>query len=170
MSLSIEFIQARQILDSRGNPTVEVDVILESGIIGRAAVPSGASTGEHEACELRDDDKKKYLGRGVTKAVDNVNSRIAPELIGLDPRDPPHPERGGWAHGVAWAGRYVFVANWKRGLAVVDVADAHAPRVVAERATSGTSLGVAAVPEADSSFTVYLADGEAGLRVLVFRP
>src|SRR2546421_9393197 len=87
MSLSIEFTQARQILDSRGNPTVEVDVILESGVIGRAAVPSGASTGEHEACELRDDDKKKYLGKGVTKAVDNVNSRIAPELIGLDPRD-----------------------------------------------------------------------------------
>jgi enolase len=87
MSASIEFIQARQILDSRGNPTVEVDVVLESGIIGRAAVPSGASTGEHEAVELRDDDKKKYLGKGVSKAVENVNSKIAPELIGLDPRD-----------------------------------------------------------------------------------
>ena len=87
MSVSIEFIQARQILDSRGNPTVEVDVILEDGIVGRAAVPSGASTGEHEAVELRDDDKKKYLGKGVLKAVDNVNSKIAPELIGLDPRD-----------------------------------------------------------------------------------
>jgi enolase len=87
MSVSIEFIQARQILDSRGNPTVEVDVILEDGTVGRAAVPSGASTGEHEAVELRDDDKKKYLGKGVLKAVDNVNSKIAPELIGLDPRD-----------------------------------------------------------------------------------
>src|SRR5438874_11019856 len=87
MSLNIEFIQARQILDSRGNPTVEVDVALEDGTIGRAAVPSGASTGEHEACELRDDDKKKYGGKGVLKAVDNVNSKITPELIGLDPRD-----------------------------------------------------------------------------------
>src|SRR6476469_2646409 len=87
MSLNIEFIQGRQILDSRGNPTVEVDVILEDGTLGRAAVPSGASTGEHEAVELRDDDKKKYVGKGVTKAVENVNSKIAPELIGLDPRD-----------------------------------------------------------------------------------
>src|SRR4051812_5524828 len=87
MSISIEFIQARQILDSRGNPTVEVDVILEDGTLGRAAVPSGASTGEHEAVELRDDDKKKYLGKGVLKAVENVNTKIAPELIGLDPRD-----------------------------------------------------------------------------------
>src|SRR5881227_1519001 len=87
MSLAIEFIQGRQILDSRGNPTVEVDVILEGGTLGRAAVPSGASTGEHEAVELRDDDKKKFLGKSVMKAVDNVNSKIAPELIGLDPRD-----------------------------------------------------------------------------------
>ena len=87
MSLSIEFVQARQILDSRGNPTVEVDIILEDGTLGRAAVPSGASTGEHEACELRDDDKKVYVGKGVTKAVENVNTKIAPELIGLDPRD-----------------------------------------------------------------------------------
>jgi enolase len=87
MSISIEFIQGRQILDSRGNPTVEVDVILEDGTVGRAAVPSGASTGEHEAVELRDDDKKMYVGKGVTKAVENVNTKIAPELIGLDPRD-----------------------------------------------------------------------------------
>jgi enolase len=87
MSISIEFIQGRQILDSRGNPTIEVDVILEDGTLGRAAVPSGASTGEHEAVELRDDDKKVYVGKGVLKAVDNVNTKIAPELIGLDPRD-----------------------------------------------------------------------------------
>ena len=87
MSFSIEYIQARQILDSRGNPTVEVDVILEDGTLGRAAVPSGASTGEHEACELRDDDKKKYLGKGVMKAVDNVNDIIAQEIVGLDPRE-----------------------------------------------------------------------------------
>jgi len=87
MGMSIEYIQGRQILDSRGNPTVEVDVILEDGTSGRAAVPSGASTGEHEACELRDDDKKKYVGKSVYKAVDNVNTKIAPELIGLDPTD-----------------------------------------------------------------------------------
>jgi enolase len=87
MSVSIELVQGRQILDSRGNPTVEVDVLLEDGTLGRAAVPSGASTGEHEAVELRDDDKKTYVGKGVLKAVENVNSTIAPELIGLDPRD-----------------------------------------------------------------------------------
>jgi enolase len=87
MSMNIEFIQARQVLDSRGNPTVEVDVILEDGTLGRAAVPSGASTGEHEACELRDEDKKVYVGKGVLKAVENVNSKIAPELIGQDPRN-----------------------------------------------------------------------------------
>src|SRR5258706_13925285 len=87
MAITIEFIQARQILDSRGNPTVEVDVLLENGARGRAAVPSGASTGEHEAVELRDDDKKKFAGKSVMKAVDNVNTKIAPELIGSDPRD-----------------------------------------------------------------------------------
>lgn len=82
MSL-IESIHARQILDSRGNPTVEVDVMTESGAFGRAAVPSGASTGTHEAIELRDGDKSRYLGKGVLKAVDNVNNKIAAELVGL---------------------------------------------------------------------------------------
>ncbi|MCL2844783.1 MAG: phosphopyruvate hydratase [Chitinivibrionia bacterium] len=79
----IEDIFAREILDSRGNPTIEVDVTLESGVRGRAAVPSGASTGENEALELRDGDKSRYLGKGVLKAVENVNEVIAPELIGL---------------------------------------------------------------------------------------
>ncbi len=83
----IEYINAQEILDSRGNPTIEVEVILMSGIVGRAAVPSGASTGEHEAVELRDGDKKRYLGKGVLKAVANVNERIAPELEGLDAMD-----------------------------------------------------------------------------------
>ncbi|MFT4738742.1 MAG: enolase, partial [Paraglaciecola sp.] len=78
----IESVYARQILDSRGNPTVEVDVITENGILGRAAVPSGASTGEHEAVELRDGDKSRFLGKGVLKAVENVNDLIAPEIIG----------------------------------------------------------------------------------------
>ena len=80
-------IQAREILDSRGNPTVEVDVILSGGAMGRAAVPSGASTGEHEALELRDGDKKRYLGKGVAKAVANVTGKILPELQGLDAFD-----------------------------------------------------------------------------------
>ena len=83
MSYIIE-VHARQILDSRGNPTVEVDVITDDGAMGRAAVPSGASTGIHEAAELRDNDKKKYLGRGVLKAVKNVNTSIADALIGFD--------------------------------------------------------------------------------------
>jgi enolase len=82
MSL-IEAIHARQILDSRGNPTVEVDVFTETGAFGRAAVPSGASTGTHEAVELRDGDKKVYVGKGVLKAVDNVNTKIASEVVGL---------------------------------------------------------------------------------------
>jgi enolase len=79
----IESVFARQIMDSRGNPTVEVEVITEDGYIGRAAVPSGASTGEHEAVELRDGDKSRYMGKGVQKAVDNVNDIIAPEIEGL---------------------------------------------------------------------------------------
>ena len=80
-------IQAREILDSRGNPTVEVDVTLAGGAVGRAAVPSGASTGEHEALELRDGDKKRYLGKGVSKAVKNVTEKILPALRGVDALD-----------------------------------------------------------------------------------
>jgi enolase len=80
-------VLAREIMDSRGNPTVEVDVLLEDGTIGRAAVPSGASTGAYEAVELRDNDKSRYMGKGVLKAVENVNNTIAPELIGMDALD-----------------------------------------------------------------------------------
>ena len=83
----ISEIFARQILDSRGNPTVEVDVLTDEGALGRAAVPSGASTGVHEAVELRDGDKKKFGGKGVLKAVKNVNEIIAPELLGYDVAD-----------------------------------------------------------------------------------
>jgi len=86
MSAIVDIV-AREILDSRGNPTVEVDVLLASGALGRAAVPSGASTGEHEALELRDADKKRYLGRGVSKAVKNVTSKILPVLEGVDALD-----------------------------------------------------------------------------------
>ena len=83
----IAMIHAREVLDSRGNPTVEAEVLLESGVSARAMVPSGASTGEHEAVELRDGDAKRFLGKGVTKAVENVKNRLAPELVGLDASD-----------------------------------------------------------------------------------
>ena len=83
----IEHVQALEILDSRGNPTIEVEVVLADGSLGKAAVPSGASTGAYEAVELRDGDKNRYLGKGVLKAVDNVNDIIAPELIGYDAID-----------------------------------------------------------------------------------
>jgi enolase len=87
MNTSIASITAREIIDSRGNPTIEVDVRLASGALGRAAVPSGASTGEHEAIELRDGDKKRYGGKGVQKAVGNVKAKIAPALVGFDALD-----------------------------------------------------------------------------------
>ncbi len=93
MNLEITNVKAREILDSRGNPTVEVDVLLNDGTLGRAAVPSGASTGENEAVELRDGDAKRYLGKGTSKAVSNVNTKIAPEIIELDPRDQEHIDR-----------------------------------------------------------------------------
>src|SRR5215475_13248473 len=82
--MRIQTIKAREVLDSRGNPTVEVDCILENGVSGRSIVPSGASTGEHEALELRDGDKKRYLGKGVLRAVGNVNDIIAPAARGQD--------------------------------------------------------------------------------------
>ena len=86
-NLEIVDVRAREIMDSRGNPTVEVEVVLDDGVMGRAAVPSGASTGVHEACELRDGDKSRYLGKGVLKAVENVNGEIAEALIGLNALD-----------------------------------------------------------------------------------
>ena len=87
MSTKITRVHARQVIDSRGNPTVEADVALTSGAVGRAAVPSGASTGEHEALELRDGDKSRYLGKGVLKAVANANGEIAKAVTGLDAGD-----------------------------------------------------------------------------------
>ena len=83
----IESINAREIIDSRGNPTLEVEIVLEDGSFGHAAVPSGASTGAHEALELRDGDKGRYLGKGVLKAVENVNEIIAPQLAGEDAQE-----------------------------------------------------------------------------------
>src|SRR5512136_3082759 len=84
MSTTIMEVLGREILDSRGNPTVEVEVWLESDVMGRAAVPSGASTGVHEALELRDGDKARYLGKGVLQAVEHVNNEIADALFGMD--------------------------------------------------------------------------------------
>ncbi|MBQ9182546.1 MAG: phosphopyruvate hydratase [Neisseriaceae bacterium] len=92
MSAIIDIL-AREILDSRGNPTVECDVLLESGVMGRAAVPSGASTGEKEALELRDGDKQRYLGKGVLKAVENINNQIADAVIGLDANEQAEIDR-----------------------------------------------------------------------------
>ena len=82
--LTIIDVVGREILDSRGNPTVEVEIYTAGGAVGRAMVPSGASTGEHEALELRDGDKERYLGKGVLKAVDNINEIIGPELVDLE--------------------------------------------------------------------------------------
>src|ERR1044072_2815430 len=84
---TIHGLKAREILDSRGNPTIEVECLLDSGEMGRAAVPSGASTGEHEALELRDGDKTRYRGKGVRRAVMNVETEIAPRLLGREPFD-----------------------------------------------------------------------------------
>ena len=92
-SFEIVDVTAREILDSRGNPTVEVEVTLDDGTVGRAAVPSGASTGIHEACELRDGDKSRYLGKGVEKAVENANTEIAEALVGLNALDQPTIDR-----------------------------------------------------------------------------
>ena len=91
MKSMIEIVDVigREILDSRGNPTVEVEVTLDDGVVGRAAVPSGASTGIYEACELRDGDKSRYLGKGVEKAVTNVNTEIAEALVGMNVLDQP---------------------------------------------------------------------------------
>jgi len=90
---SIQTVTARQILDSRGNPTVEVDVTTDEGVLGRAAVPSGASTGEYEAVELRDEDPDRFRGKGVTKAVNNVNATVAPELEGMNVLEQVHLDR-----------------------------------------------------------------------------
>ena len=100
MSTKITAVHGREIIDSRGNPTVEADVRLEGGAFGRGAVPSGASTGEHEAIELRDGDKSRYLGKGVLKAVGHINGAIAKAVVGMDASDQnatrsPH-DRSGW--------------------------------------------------------------------------
>jgi hypothetical protein len=108
---------------------------------------------------------------GLSLARVDAAGRVVPvghNGLGLDPAATPHPEKGGWAHGVAWSGRYLFVANWKEGLIVVDAADPRQPQVLLTRHTSGTALGVAAERQPDGTILVFLADGEAGLRVFRF--
>jgi hypothetical protein len=95
--------------------------------------------------------------------------RMGRNRLGLNPAGQPHPESGGWAHSVAWCGRYIFVANWKRGLAVLDAADLSDPRVVREIPTNGTALGVKTEQQPDGSWLIFLADGEAGLKVYRFQ-
>jgi enolase len=118
-------IRAREVLDSRGNPTVEADVILESGALGRAIVPSGASTGEHEAVELRDGDKSHYMGKGVLQAVENVETVIAPELEGMDAANQRlidqtmialdgTPNKASWAPMPSSPSRWPPRAPWRR--------------------------------------------------------
>lgn len=114
---TIRSIHAREILDSRGNPTLEAEVILEDGSFGRAAVPSGASTGTKEAVELRDGDKTRYLGKGVRKAVDNVNTTIAAALKGFEATDQAGLDRrlidlDGTENKVGWAPTHCWVFRW----------------------------------------------------------
>jgi hypothetical protein len=112
-----------------------------------------------------------HAGMSVV-AVDRSGhpARIGHNGLGLNPPDPPHPEIGGWAHGVAWAGDYIFVANWKSGLVVLDARDPSRPEIVLRHPTVGTSLAVAAEAQPDGGFAVFLADGESGLRILRFKP
>ncbi len=103
MKIRIDTIDALEILDSRGNPTVWVNVHLDNGIVGTAAVPSGASTGAHEAVELRDGDKSRYGGKGVRQAVENIEKILAPGLKGMDPRRQAEIDDPGWAPTPCWA-------------------------------------------------------------------
>jgi enolase len=143
---AIQSVNAREILDSRGNPTVEVDVVLADGTLGRAAVPSGASTGAHEAVELRDGDKKRYLGKGTLKAVENVNKHIAPVLAGMNAFDQVAADAAMLkADGTPNKGK--FGAN---GILGASMAVAHAAAKAAGlplyRYVGGTSANVLPVP------------------------
>ena len=142
MSL-IEHIHARQILDSRGNPTVEVDVITTNGVLGRAAVPSGASTGKHEAVELRDGDKSVYMGKGVLKAVENVNDIIASELVGFS----------------------VFDQNLLDKI-MIEVDGTHNKAKLGANAILGTSLAIAKAAAEESGQSLYRYIGGVNANVL----
>jgi enolase 1/2/3 len=141
--MKIAKVHAREILDSRGNPTVEVDVILKDGTRGRAAVPSGASTGEYEAVELRDGQAKRYLGKGVTRAVDHVNQAIAKKLIGRDPRAQADIDR-----------------------LMIDMDGTPTKKRLGANAILGVSLAVAQAAAAGSGKALYAYLGGSAARVL----
>ena len=140
---AIATVHARQLLDSRGNPTLEVDVRLASGALGRAAVPSGASTGEHEAVELRDGDAASYLGKGVSKAVSNVNGEIAGALGGIDADDQRALDR-----------------------LLVDLDGTPNKGRLGANAILGCSLAAAKAAAADAGLPLYRWIGGAGARTL----
>ena len=141
----IREVLAREILDSRGNPTVEVDVVLEDGSRGRAAVPSGASTGEHEALELRDGEAGRFLGKGVQKAVDHIRDVIAPTLIGMDASEQSAIDAAllaldGTRHALAEVARGVAVAQLER--LVLAGRGTRGDRGAADRAAGADDLGL----------------------------
>ena len=140
---AITDIHAREVLDSRGNPTVEVEVLLESGSVGRAAVPSGASTGIHEAVELRDGDENRYGGKGVLQAVDNVNGEIFETLSGLDAEDQVHIDR-----------------------ALIDLDGTENKSRLGANAILGASLAVAKAAADDAGLPVYRYVGGANASLL----
>src|SRR3954471_9694268 len=140
---AIREIKGRQILDSRGNPTIEAEVLLESGARGRAAVPSGASTGEKEAIELRDGDKKRWMGKGVSKAVANISKVIAPELLGQDAFDQAAVDR-----------------------AMVELDGTKTKGRLGANAILGVSLAVAKAAAAESGQPLYRYLGGANARTL----
>ncbi|MBX3353671.1 MAG: phosphopyruvate hydratase [Phycisphaeraceae bacterium] len=143
MLFSIESVHARQVLDSRGNPTVEVDVVLESGASGRAAVPSGASTGEHEAVEIRDGEKGVYAGKGVTRAAMNVVEKIAPELLGMDAREQEQIDR-----------------------LMLELDGSPNKKHLGANAILGVSLAVAKAAAQESGLSLYRYIGGSGARTL----
>ena len=143
MNTEIELIEAREILDSRGNPTIEVDVVLADGSVGRAGVPSGASTGIHEAVELRDGDKKRFGGKGVLKAVANVRETIAPALLGADAADQPSIDA-----------------------ALIDLDGTPNKGNLGANATLGVSLACAHAAAAAHDLPLYRYLGGAGARIL----
>src|SRR5688572_22331442 len=140
---AIRKITGRQIVDSRGNPTVEVDVVLESGAEGRAAVPSGASTGEKEAIELRDGDKKRWMGKGVSKAVGNISKLIAPKVLGMEAFDQVAVDR-----------------------AMIDLDGTKTKARLGANAILGVSLAVAKAAAAESGQPLYRYLGGANARTL----
>jgi hypothetical protein len=151
-----------------------VDIRNPARPLETAVLPSPATT---IAVSIRESGGNRTVAvadghAGVALADVDVSGRprfLGRNRLGLNAADKPHPESGGWAHGVAWCGGYIFVANWKRGLTVLDATDPRDPRVIREIQTDGTALGVKTEAQSDGSWLVFLADGEAGLKVYRFK-